>query len=71
MEEKAGGGLGRIQRLERVSFSPTVVISLAENYDHNDSDGGTLYMHVMTEQPSDGQVTSEELLLSHINTGKG
>lgn len=31
-------------------------------------------MYVMTElheQPSDGQVTSEELLLSHINTGKG
>lgn len=74
MEVKAGRGLGRIQRLERVSFSPTVVISLAENYDHNDGDGRSPHIHVMMElheQPTDGQVTSEELLLLHINTSKG
>lgn len=74
MEVKAGRGLGRIQRLGRVSFSPTIVISLAKNYDHNDSDGGSLFMHVMMalhEQPSDVQVTSEELLLSQKNTSKG
>lgn len=36
MEGKAGGGLGLIRLLERVSVSPIVVISSAENYNHSD-----------------------------------
>lgn len=70
MEGKAGRGLGLIPLLERVSVSPVVVISSAENDNHRDVTD-RVYTHMMNhrlhEPPADDQVTTRSSC-SHTQT---
>lgn len=71
-EGKAGRGLGLIPLLEKVSVSPIVVISSAENYNHSDM-MERVYICMrnlrLHEQPADVPLTTKSTeMLPEVNT---